>query len=120
MLIISARARRVSPFLPTLAATALRMWKGLGQAAERWWERRAGRALKGFLLGKSCKQGIPLRWNPHLVYCLPVLFFSFLFFKISRVITSPHGTVVNPLVTHVAISKYPDVWQQGRKEKLAI
>lgn len=115
MLIISAKELRASPFLPTLAATARRMWKGLGWAVERWWELRAGSVLKDFLFGKSCKQGISSEVESSPCLLLACSFF----FKISWMINSPHGTVVKPLVSHLDISKYPDALHQWRKEKIA-
>lgn len=91
-------------------------WKGLGWAVERGWELRAGSVLKALLFGKSCKQGISSE-----VQSSPCLLFACSFFsQISWMIHSPRGTVVKALVHHVAISKYPDVWYQGRKEKIAI
>ena len=85
LIIISAKELRAAPFLPPLATTALRMWKGLGQAVERWWELRAGSALKDFLFEKSCKQGVSseVESSP----CL-LLVYSF-FFKISQMTNSP-------------------------------
>lgn len=114
MLTIHAKELRVSPFLLPLAATAPRMWKGFGPAAQCWWEQRSGSVLKDFLFEKACKQGISSEVvsSPRLL--LTRSFLSF-FFKICQMINSPHGTVVEPLVSHGVVSEYPDAWHQGKK-----
>lgn len=110
MLITGARELRASPSLPTLAATAPKMWKGLGWAVECWWELRAGSALKAFLFGKSCKHGISseVESSPCL---LPARSF---FLKLSWMMTL-HVEQQWSLLS-VDISKYPDAWHQWRKE----
>lgn len=101
MLITGAKELRASPSLPTLAATALRMWEGLGWAVECWWELRAGSVLKAFLFGKSCKHG-DLLWGGILTLSTACRIF------LSQALLdddAPRGATVKPLVSgHFKIS----------------
>lgn len=112
MLIIGAKELRASPFLPTLAATAPRMWKGLGWAVECWWELRAGSALKACLFGKSCEQGVSseVESSPCL---LPACSF---FLKLSWMMNSPRGATVKPLVSGYFKISWCLASMKGRKK----
>lgn len=118
MLIISAKELRASPFSPHWQPQLWECGKDLdrpGSAAGSW--ERAVR-WKAFCLGSVANKGF--LWGGILTLSTACLFFPGTPPpppKIPQVINSPHGTAVNPLVSHVDISKYPDVWHQGRKEK---